>query len=360
LRFSHNIFVMNSFLDHVYLHNTILDYLIALGIIVFGTIVLFIIKRSILKRLVIWSEKTSGTVDNVIVNSIERFGTSALQFAILYWGVTYLTLSSKAEKTIHVATSLIVTYFILRLISTIILIILQNRIRRQADGETKIKQLGGLMLIINIVIWLTGIVFLLDNLEYDVTAIITGLGIGGIAIALAAQNILGDLFNYFVIFFDRPFEAGDFIAIDDKSGTVEYIGIKTTRIRSINGEQIVIGNSNLTGARIHNFKRLYDRRVILILNIDYRTPFEKLRRAADLIKGVIDGHEGVRFDRAHFATFGDWSLKFEVVYYILSPDYHKFMDLQHSINLEVYETLSKNDIYFVTAGHVSMAPPKDV
>jgi small-conductance mechanosensitive channel len=347
---------MNSFFDRVYFNNTIFDYLVAVGIVVSGTLVLLALKRSVLRRLVVWSESTAGTVDNVIVNSIERFGTAALQFAIIYWGLTYLHISPKAEKVIHIATSLIVTYFILRLISTVILIILQNRIRSQAQGETKIKQLGGLMLMINIVIWITGIVFLLDNLEYDVTAIITGLGIGGIAIALAAQNILGDLFNYFVIFFDRPFEAGDFIVVDDKSGTVEYVGIKTTRIRSINGEQIVIGNSNLTGSRIHNFKRLYSRRVVLHLNIDYRTPIEKLKTVSGLIKEVVEKHTPVTLDRVHFAAFGDWSLKFELVYFVMDPDYHKFMDIQQSVNLGVMEVLQKNEIYFATAGHVSLAP----
>ncbi|HYC83730.1 MAG TPA: mechanosensitive ion channel domain-containing protein [Chryseosolibacter sp.] len=349
---------MNSFFDRVYFNNTIHDYIVACGIIVAGTLLLFIFRRSLLRSLVRWSERTSGSLDNVIVNSIERFGTSALQFAIIYWGLSYLQLSAKTEKVIHVATSLVVTYFILRLISTIILIVLQNRIRRQQNGETKIRQLGGLMLMINIIIWITGVVFLLDNLGYDVTAIVTGLGIGGIAIALAAQNILGDLFNYFVIFFDRPFEAGDFIIVDDKMGTVEYVGIKTTRIRSLNGEQIIIGNSNLTGSRIHNYQRLVNRRVVLHLNIDYRTSPQKLKIVPDLIRRIIDAKPDVRFDRAHWMAFGDWSLKFETVYIFLNADYTRFMDTQQQINLEIYEALLANEVYFVTAPHVPMAPPK--
>ncbi len=348
---------MNSFLEKIYFHNTVADYLVALGIILAGSIVLRIVKKFVLNKFRAWSKKTQGTADDLIVESIERFGIAALQFAVIYWGITYLALSPKAENVVHVTTSVVVTYFILRLVSTVILILLQNNIRKQDQGENKIKQLGGLMLIINIIVWIVGIVFLLDNLNYNVTTIITGLGIGGIAIALAAQNILGDLFNYFVIFFDRPFEAGDFIVIDDKMGTVEYVGIKTTRIRALGGEQIIIGNSNLTGSRIHNFKRLVNRRVVFTLNVDYRTPLEKIRIIPDLIKAIVERQSPVLFDRAHFASFGDWSLRFEVVYSVLDPDYNKFMTIQQNINLEIYETLLKHQIYFVTGFHIQLAPP---
>jgi small-conductance mechanosensitive channel len=347
---------MNSILEEVYFHNTVLDYLIALGIIMVGTLVLRIIKGVFLERLRLLAAKTSSAIDDVLVTSLERFGVAALQFAVFYWGITYLNLSPKAERVIHVATSIVVTYFILRLLSTVILMLLQNRIKRQDRGEDKIKQLGGLMLIINIIIWILGIVFLLDNLQYNVTTIITGLGIGGIAIALAAQNILGDLFNYFVIFFDRPFEAGDFITVDDKMGTVEYVGIKTTRIRSLSGEQIIIGNSNLTGSRIHNFKRLVNRRILFSLNIDYRTPNEKLKMLPGLLKTIVEKQKPVLFDRAHFASFGDWSLRFEVVYFVLDPDFNKYMDIQQAINLDLNETLPKNEIFIVATPHVSFMP----
>jgi small-conductance mechanosensitive channel len=347
---------MNPFLEQVYFRNTVLDYLIALSIIVLGTLFIRIVKTVVLKHLRSWADKTAGTTDDIIVKNIGRFGVAALQFAVIYWGITYLELSTRVANIVHTTTSVVITYFLLRLISTIVLILLQNRIRKQNRGEDKIKQLGGLMLIINIFIWVLGIVFLLDILKYPVTTIITGLGIGGIAIALAAQNILGDLFNYFVIFFDRPFEAGDFIVVDDKSGTVEYVGIKTTRIRALSGEQIIIGNSNLTGSRIHNFKRLINRRIVFTLNLDYRTPIEKIKIVPGLIKNIVQQQKPVMFDRAHFASFADWSLKVEVVYFVLDPDYNKFMDIQQNINLSIYETLVKNEIYFVTTPHVSMRP----
>lgn len=348
---------MHPFLEREYFHNTVFDYIIAGSIIVIGTILLRIFRRIILNKLDRWAKNTPTTVDDVIVRSIERFGIAALQFAIIYWGITYLTLSSRFQNVVHIATSIVVAYFLLRLISTIILLLLQNRIRSQDRGEEKIKQLGGLMLLINIFIWLVGIVFLLDNLNYNVTTIITGLGIGGIAIALAAQNILGDLFNYFVIFFDRPFEAGDFITVDDKAGTIEYVGIKTTRIRSLGGEQIIIGNSSLTGSRIHNYKRLVNRRVVFSLNIDVRTPPEKMEMVPGLIRQIVEKQSPVMFDRCHFASFGEWSFRVETVYAVLSPEYNKFMDIQQQINLEILQTLKQHEIFLVTAVHLSFIPP---
>ena len=201
-------------------------------------------------------------------------------------------------------------------------------------------------MVVNLVIWFLGLVFLLGNWGIEVTPIIAGLGIGGIAVALAAQNILGDLFSYFVIFFDRPFEAGDFIIVDDKMGTIEYVGIKTTHIRALGGEQIIIGNSNLTNSRIHNYKRMARRRVVFGIDVEYGTPFEKLNRIPSLLKSIVEQQKLVTFDRAHFASYKDWSLRFEVVYYVLSADYNVFMDTQQSINLDIYKEFEQEKISF--------------
>ena len=347
---------MNELLNKVYFNNTVKDYLIVFGIIVVSMLALALIKRVVITRLRALAARTTTTGDDFIINGIDRFGLPIILFAVIYWSLNYLDLSTKAERNIEVASSVIITYFILRFLSSVIMLLLEARIRRKKRGEEKIKQLGGLMLVINIFIWAIGIIFLLDNLDYNVTSVIAGLGIGGIAIALAAQNILGDLFNYFVIYFDRPFEVGDFIVVDDKSGTVEYCGIKTTRIRSLSGEQIIIGNSNIAGSRIHNHKRLINRRVIFTLNIDHRTPLEKIRLIPQLLRSIIEQQKPVLFDRAHFSAYGDWSLKFEAVYFVLDPDYNKFMDIQQEIYLKIHEELKGNEIYLVTTPHVSLMP----
>jgi small-conductance mechanosensitive channel len=352
---------MNEFLDQVYYNNTVREYAIVLGVILASILILSIIKRFVINSLRKLAARTAVTGDDFLVDGLDRFGLPVIQFIVIYWSLNTLDLSTKAERIIEVATSVAVTYFILRFLSAVILLLLESRIRRQSQGEEKIKQLGGLMLIINVIIWVAGLVFLFENLGYNVTTIVAGLGIGGIAIALAAQNILGDLFNYFVIYFDRPFEVGDFIVVDDKAGTVEYLGVKTTRIRSLSGEQIIIGNSNIASARIHNHKRLINRRVVFTINIDYRTPHEKLQTIPGILKSIVEQQKPVLFDRAHLATFGDWSFKFEVVYLVLNPDFNKYMDIQQAINLKIVEELKKNDIYIAATPHVSFIPtePKE-
>jgi small-conductance mechanosensitive channel len=149
-----------------------------------------------------------------------------------------------------------------------------------------------------------------------------------------------------VIFFDRPFEVGDFIIVDDKMGTIEYIGIKTTRIRCLSGEQLIIGNANLTTSRIHNYKRMERRRVVFSFNIDYDTPVEKVRSIPGMVRKIIEQQSPIVFDRAHFNAYGDWSLKFECVYYVLSADYNAYADIQQAINIAMLEEFRRNEIRF--------------
>lgn len=337
---------MNYLAEQEYFGNSLLTYLIALAIIVFGLVIARICRTIFIARLQKWAQRTETRADDFVVEGIKRFGIPALYYFVIYNGINYLDLSVKAQRILEVATALVVTFLLLRLLSSTILMLLQSHIRKQEHGEEKINQLGGLMIVINIVIWILGLVFLIDNLGYDVTTIIAGLGIGGIAIALAAQNILGDLFNYFVIFFDRPFEVGDFIVVDDKSGTVEYVGLKTTRIRSISGEQLVIGNSQLTSSRIHNYKRLLKRRVIFSIDVEYGTKLEVVREIPVMLRRIVESQENIIFDRSHFAKYNEWSLRFEVVYHVNLPEYNAYMDIQQNINLKIYEEFQQRGIGF--------------
>jgi small-conductance mechanosensitive channel len=337
---------MEEILNREFYNNTVQEYVVVLSIIVLSMLILKAFKRFIIKRLRVAASKTEGTTDDFIIDGIDRFGLPVVLFAVIYWALQLLYLSDKAQRTIDIAVTVIVTYFILRFLSSVILMLLQSRIRREEGGEQKIKSLGGLMLVINIIIWIIGIVFVLDNLGSDVGAIVAGLGIGGIAIALAAQNILGDLFNYFVIYFDRPFEVGDFIIVDDKLGTVEYLGIKTTRIRALSGEQLIIGNSNLTSSRIHNFKRMEKRRIVFTIDVEYGTPLEKLKKIPGILRSIVEQQGTITFDRAHFAAYKDWSLRFEVVYFVMSADFNRFMDIQQEINFQIYEAFEKERIDF--------------
>lgn len=337
---------MTDILDQVYYNNTVRQYLITLAVIIGGLLLVLLIKRLLIKRLSAWAEKTEGTWDDFIVESISRFGVPIFLWLVVYWGLHILRLSDRAAYYLAVITSVILTYYVLRLISSMILMLLKAELRRRERGDEKLKQLGGLIMVVNIVIWFLGFVFLLSNWGVKVTPIIAGLGIGGIAVALAAQNILGDLFSYFVIFFDRPFEAGDFIIVEDMMGSIEYVGIKTTHIRSLSGEQIIIGNSNLTNSRIRNYKRMFRRRVVFGINVDYGTPRELVEKIPGMLRSIVEQQQDITFDRAHFAAYNDWSLRFEVVYYVLNPDYNLYMDIQQRINLQILDAFEHNDIRF--------------
>jgi len=186
----------------------------------------------------------------------------------------------------------------------------------------------------------------LETIGVEVTALIAGLGIGGIAIALAVQNILGDLFASLSIVLDKPFVIGDFIIVGDLLGTVEHIGLKTTRVRSLGGEQLVFSNSDLLSSRIRNFKRMFERRIVFGFGVTYQTPAEKLRRIPPKVQEIIEGLEKTRFDRAHWKAYGASSLDFEVVYYVLAPEYNLYMDIQQSINLALLEWCEAEGIDF--------------
>ena len=220
-------------------------------------------KSIVIRKAKAWSKKTTTTWDNYIIEMIEGSLVPLLYIGSVYFALTTLNLPVKMENIAHIVFLVAVTFFALRIFSSAFRKFVFSFIQAQKNSEAKEKQASGLILIVNMVIWLFGIIFMIDNLGYNVTSLIAGLGIGGIAIALAAQTILGDLFSYFVIFFDRPFEIGDFIVIDDKSGVVEYIGIKTTRIRTLGGEQLVCSNTDLTDSRLHNYKRLQKRRIFV-------------------------------------------------------------------------------------------------
>lgn len=337
---------MSEFLQQIYFGNTVKEYLIAFAIIVAGIIIVNIFRKIILSRLKVWSEKTETEIDDFLIKGIEKTAVPLLYFGVLYVAIKSLTLSAQADKIVNVASIVIVTFFIVRLIMSIIRFSLNFYLKRKGSPEEKQRQIRGLVTIIAIFVWAIALMFLLDNLGYDISAVIAGLGIGGIAIALAAQAVLGDLFSYFVIFFDRPFEIGDFIIVGDKLGVVEYVGIKTTRVRAIGGEQLVFSNTDLTSSRVHNFKKMERRRVVFKIGVTYQTKAEQLKEIPQIVKQIIEAQEDTTFDRGHFASYGDFSLVFEFVYYVIGSDYVKYMDTQQAINLKIYEEFEKQNIEF--------------
>ncbi len=342
---------MQEFLNQSFYGNTVYNYVVAIGIFIVGIIILTIFKKIILSRLKKWSEKTVTTVDDFLVKEIEKAVVPVLYIVIFYLAFKSLTFPDKTVAITDKVLIVFATFFFIRVITSTLKYSLNSYVKRrtpeEADAERRLKQINGITLIISFVIWSVGFVFLLDNFGFKISAVIAGLGIGGIAIALAAQAILGDLFSYFVIFFDRPFEIGDFINLGGEFvGTIEYIGIKTTRIRSLSGEQIVISNTDLTSSRVRNYKRMERRRVVFKLGVIYQTTSKQLAEISAIVKNIIEEQPDATFDRGHFQSYGDFSLNFEFVYYVLSSDYNKYMDTQQAINLKVYEEFEKQGIEF--------------
>jgi small-conductance mechanosensitive channel len=200
--------------------------------------------------------------------------------------------------------------------------------------------------ITKILLWTIILLIALDNLGINISALVAGLGIGGIAVALAVQNILGDLFASFSIFLDKPFVIGDFIIVDTYLGTIEHIGLKTTRVRSFSGEQLVFANADLLKSRIRNYKRMYERRVVFTLGVIYQTSYEKLKKIPEIIQDIIEKQTQTRFDRAHFKEYGPYSLNFEIVYWVESPDYNLYMNIQQKTNLEIFQRFDDENIEF--------------
>ena len=337
---------MEKFLQHTFWGNTVYSWLFALGIVIVSIIGIKLFRYVILKRLKTWSASTSATWDDLLVIGIERLVVPILYVGFLYLAIDTLQLSPKADKVVHIIYMVVLTFCVLRLISAVFRRLLMRVTRRKTDDGSAEQSVSGLMIVLNVVIWILGIIFLIDNLGYSVTTLITGLGIGGIAVALAAQTILGDLFSYFSIFFDKPFEVGDSITIGDQSGTVEKIGIKTTRIRTLSGDQLVCSNSDLTNSRVNNFKRLETRRIVFTLRVIYNTSSERLEEIPGLVKTIIDKQPQVEYSRGHLAGLGDWSINFEFVYSVLSPDYGVYMDVQHAIYLEIIKIFKEKEICF--------------
>ena len=337
---------MGEFLQREFWGNTVYAWGIALSIVAVAFVMIRLFRYVVLKRLKKWSVSTSVTWDDLLVLGIERLLVRCFYVGACYLAITTLELSPKADKLVNIGYMCVLTYFILRLISAVIRRILVAFVVPKQGPISDEQPAGGFLIIVNIVIWIIGIIFLIDNLGYNVTTLVTGLGIGGIAVALAAQTILGDLFSYFAIFFDKPFEIGDSITIGDQSGTVEKIGIKTTRIRTLSGDQLVCSNSDLTNSRVNNFKRLENRRIVFPLRVVYNTPTEILAEIPGIVKDIIDKQPHVAYGRGHLAALGDWSINFEFVYNVLSPDYGIYMDVQHAIYLEIIKTFKERSICF--------------
>ncbi len=330
----------------VYFGNSVQDYLISIGIFIAGFCLFFVLEKILLFRLKRIAKETTGRLDDILLNLVNKSLVPLLYVAAFYMAAMRLEMNEAVKTWVYGFCVVALTIQVVRFLSGMLVLILRRGWEERKEGVPSSAASKGILIVVRSVVWGLGLVFMLDNLGYDISAVIAGLGIGGIAIAFAVQAILGDLFNYFVILFDEPFKEGDFIIIGDFLGEIEHVGIKSTRIRSLGGEQIVMSNTDLTSSRIRNYKRMDQRRVLFRLRVTYQTPYEKMQKIPMLIRQIIENIKDTRYDRAHFQGYGDFSLNFEIVYYVLTGDYNKYMDIQEQINLAILKRFEAEGIDF--------------
>jgi small-conductance mechanosensitive channel len=325
--------------------NSTLAWSIAAGVFVVLWLALLVSRRLVVRRLA----RLKGTsLPLNIAEQVVRATRGWFLFLIaLFIGSRFLDLTDTVGlwtiRATMIATLLQSGFW---LTAGVVKSIHAKRQRDLAESPDDVAAMDVLSYIARVAIWSIVVLACLDNLGVNITTMVAGLGVGGIAVALAAQNIIGDLFASLSIVLDKPFVVGDFLIIGDFLGSVEKVGIKTTRLRSLSGEQLVFSNNDLLGSRIRNYGRMFERRVVFSIGVTYQTPAEQLRAIPGMLRRAVETQDRVRFDRAHFQKYGDFALVFEIVYYVLSPDYNHYMDVQQAINLRIYEDFDKNDIEF--------------
>lgn len=338
--------MLEEILKQVFFGNRVVDYAIGAGLFLAGFIFIKIFQVVLLKRLRRLADATATTLDDFLIGIVQSTLLPLAYFGTFYLCVNTLNMAPLLKKAVDIITMVVLMIFAARFATTLIGYGLQIYLAKRGKDASLERSLNGISRIAKLVVWGLAIMFLLDNLGFKISAVIAGLGIGGVAVALAAQAVLGDLFSYFSIIFDRPFEIGDFIIIGDYLGSIEHIGIKTTRLRSLGGEQLVFSNTDLTNSRVRNYKRMNKRRVVFKIGVTYQTTLEQVKAIPGIIGDIIKNVKDATLDRSHFSSYGDFSLIFETVYYVTGADYNKYMDTQQKINFAIKEEFEKRGIEF--------------
>jgi len=332
-------------LDRVVIGNTLESWLYAVG----GAIGAFVLVRGALalvrSRLARIADRTATRVDDLIVAVLQQTKSILLLMVSLAVAGHTLDATPRIDRTL---TSIAIVTALAQIgIWTSALFsswLRSDRERRLERDPATATTLDALNFVGRLLIWSIVLLVAADNLGFDVTAVLAGLGVGGIAVALALQSVLGDLFASLSIVLDKPFVLGDFLIVDEHLGIVEHVGLRTTRIRSLSGEQLVFSNTDLLSARIKNYGRMHERRVAFGFSVTYQTTPAQLRKIPEIVREAIEQQENVRFDRSHFKGFGESALDFESVYYVGEADYNVYMDVQQAINLRIFERFHEESI----------------
>lgn len=326
----------------VYFGNSVFDYAVMIVLFFALLVILESVQAAVLDHLRRFAQKTKTEIDDVLVKVIGSLRPPFYAFLAAYLASRTLSMSGFVEQIFTAVLVIWITYQIIIAIEILIDYVTEKRERENGAENAAPMHLVGIMA--KTLIFVFAILTALSNLGVNVTSLVAGLGIGGVAVALAAQNILGDLFSSFAIYFDKPFVVGDAIKMGEITGTVEKIGMKTTRLRATGGEEIVIPNREIASARIQNFEKMKERHVVFTFTVPNETDNDALEKIPAWLKEIVENEPNTRFDRAHFKEFGGYSLEFETVYFVTSPDMLVHMNARQNINLSIREKFKKEQV----------------
>ena len=327
-----------------FLNNSLEAWALALAVTVLAAAAMLFLRHYVLRHVAANARKTETHIDDFIAAMLSRTYFVFIAAFAMYFGSTFLDLNTKRDLFVaRVAVGALLLQ--LAIWGDVGLRAWRDRLRLGGDGERRASR-SVLTFMLRLALWTIVTLMVLDNFGINITTLVASLGVGGIAVALATQNILGDLFASLSIMLDKPFEIGDFIIVGDVLGSVEHIGLKTTRLRGLGGEQVVFSNGDLLKSRIHNHKRMETRRNAFVLRVAYGTSEEQLCRVPRIIREIIGAKPNIDFERAHFFRWSEWSLDFEIVYQFRSPDYILHMDAQQDIFLDIYRRFQQEGIQF--------------
>jgi small-conductance mechanosensitive channel len=341
---------------------TIRNWLLGLATAIVVVFVLRLLKAFLVGRLSSLAKRTRTEWDDTLVAALRKTRNLFLVLVALYAGGALFVPVERLRAVLSVAVVLgLIVQGGIWATTGMGFWLESYRKRKMEEDAAAVTTMSALGFIGKLLVWSVVLLLALDNLGVQITTLIAGLGVGGIAVALAVQNILGDLFASLSIVLDKPFVVGDFLIIDDYLGSVEYVGLKTTRIRSLSGEQLIFSNNDLLKSRLRNYGRMYQRRVVFTIGVTYQTPREALKKIPGIIRAAVEGQGNTRFDRSHFKEYGDFSLNFETVYYVLVPDYNAYMDIQQAVNFQIHEEFEREGIEFAYPTQtIFMAGPENV
>ncbi len=340
-------FLNTTFFQQVYFGNPLSNYFLALVTLILGLCITKIVIRRILLN---WFRKktkqTSCRWDDYICNLVEKTVVPLVELFVFYISLQFIQFPPQIDVWVDRIVFVIAVFFITKSLNSLVKESIHRFLTKQYSSQDASKNFKGLVQIVSVFVWIIASLVILDYFGIDVTALIASIGIVGLAGAMAAKGIVEDIICYFTIILDKPFEVGDYIAFGSQSGTLLTIGLASSRIRSLSGEEIVLSNSQLINDMVRNYKKMENRRISFQIGITYETPAALVESIPSTVKSIFDKIQNTSFARCHFKSFGDFSLNFEIVYFVLTNDYDEYMNVQQAINLKIMEAFQKQGIEF--------------